>query len=139
MTQTQDLIVPLYRLPSLNQMEMPDHIANSGQSPRVQIRKVLAAELPVVGAFINHHFSAGWQAEFTRAANFSHNCGFVACVEKSASPGQSKIPEFVGFSCYDSAAKGLFGPIGVAPDHRGEGLGLRLLSCLLYTSPSPRD
>ena len=131
MTETQDLLVPLYRSPALDRLALSDQNAHTEQSPKIQIRKVLAAELPIVGAFITDHFSVGWQAEFTRAANFSHNSGFVACMAKSGSDGQSKIPEFVGFACYDGAAKGLFGPIGVARDHRGKGLGLRLLSAAL--------
>ncbi len=35
--------------------------------------------------------------------------------------------EILGFACYDSSAKGFFGPIGVKPDRRGENIGQTLL------------
>lgn len=35
--------------------------------------------------------------------------------------------KILGFSCYDSSAKGFFGPIGVDPERRGEQIGRNLL------------
>ena len=46
-------------------------------------------------------------------------------------PGQFKVfidrCKLVGFACFDSSAKGFFGPIGVRPDRRGENIGQALL------------
>lgn len=38
----------------------------------------------------------------------------------------------IGFACYDSSAKGFFGPIGVHPDYRGKNVGQSLLLKTLY-------
>ena len=35
--------------------------------------------------------------------------------------------EILGFACFDSSAKGFFGPIGVDPARRGEDIGKMLL------------
>mgnify|MGYP002513549219 CR=1 FL=1 len=35
--------------------------------------------------------------------------------------------KMLGFACYDSSAKGFFGPIGVAEERRGKNIGQALL------------
>lgn len=40
--------------------------------------------------------------------------------------------EMIGFACYDSSAKGFFGPIGVLEERRGEKIGQRLLLRTLH-------
>lgn len=35
--------------------------------------------------------------------------------------------KILGFACFDSSAKGFFGPIGVEPGHRGKNIGQALL------------
>ena len=46
-------------------------------------------------------------------------------------PGQCFIAtehgKILGFACYDSSAKGFFGPIGVLEEERGRQIGTRLL------------
>ena len=38
-----------------------------------------------------------------------------------------KNKELIGFACYDSTAKGFFGPTGVREDYRRQGVGAELL------------
>jgi predicted N-acetyltransferase YhbS len=44
----------------------------------------------------------------------------------------SKDKRIVGFACYNATAKGVFGPLGVAEEERGRGVGEALLrSCMI--------
>ena len=40
--------------------------------------------------------------------------------------------QLAGFSCYDSSNKGMFGPMGVAPEFEGKGIGKALLLTALH-------
>jgi ribosomal protein S18 acetylase RimI-like enzyme len=88
----------------------------------ITIRKALGTEYRTIPAWAGEHFSEGWAGETEKAMSNNPITCFVAVKEK----------ELVGFGCYDSAALGYFGPLGVCEDIRGQGTGKALLlACLL--------
>jgi len=105
-----DMIANLTRLPQ-------------GNAPQgVKIKRAFVGDKEAVLAFVRQHFSAGWVAE-AECALLSHKC-FIATEEG----------RLLGFACYDSTAKGYFGPIGVLEETRGKGVGsallIRTLECM---------
>lgn len=102
-----DLLVRLY--------ELPEKVKSTGN--RFIIRRAFAAEKNIVGDFARQRFTAGWASECEIAfARLPIAC-FIA-IERDA---------VAGFACYDVAARGFFGPIGVAEEQRHNGLGSALL------------
>lgn len=89
----------------------------------VTIRPALPPELHVVIDWVQAHFSKNWASEV--AVAFSRQP--VACL---IAVENGKL---LGFACYDTTARGFFGPTGVDPDARGRGLGLALFSAALQT------
>lgn len=60
---------------------------------------------------------------------------FLAVERRRLAPSDSyhSITEkIVGFACYDIAAKGMFGPMGVQDNHQGRGIGRSLLLTALH-------
>ncbi len=97
-----DLLVRLYALPP-----RPSVAAD------VRIERVLPPDAGRVLAFVREHFSDGWVHECAAALYQTPPACFVAVREHT----------LLGFACYDATAKGLFGPVGVAPEARGAGVG----------------
>ncbi|MBN1673534.1 MAG: GNAT family N-acetyltransferase [Kiritimatiellae bacterium] len=88
----------------------------------ITIRKPIGAEKHALVAWVREHFSDAWASETDVALSSVPKTCFVAVQER----------KFVGFSCYDAAALGFFGPIGVDKDERGKGTGKALLlACML--------
>lgn len=81
------------------------------------IRVALPPELHVIQRFVRGQFSEYWVSEVTIAMGHQPPRCLVAIVDGV----------LVGFACHDTTARGFFGPTGVAPDHRGKGIGLALL------------
>lgn len=109
-----DILVKLYDLPPLD--------LSRTQAAGVTIRRPIAPEKHVVTAWIGEHFGAGWVSETERAfANHPISC-LIAIREE----------EILGFACYDATALGIFGPTGVAPEARGQGVGAALFMVTLY-------
>lgn len=73
-------------------------------------------------AFVEEHFSQGWASECGLALSFLP-CRCIAAV---------RAGEPVGFCCYDTTAKGFFGPIGIMEEERGRGIGAALLITALH-------
>jgi GNAT superfamily N-acetyltransferase len=107
-----DWLVKLYELPP------------AGQRPAVQgatLRKPIGPEHRLVVDWVGREFGAGWASEAQVALGNRPLSAFIAV-------GAAGL---LGFACYDATARGLFGPIGVAPAARGQGLGAGLLwACL---------
>lgn len=76
-----------------------------------------------VHEFIVKHFGEGWASETDTAfTRFPVSC-FIA-VDKETN-------QILGFAGYDCTLRGFFGPTGVDPERRGEGIGKALLlKCL---------
>ncbi len=104
-----DMLVKLYELPE-PPMAAP---ADTG----VLIRKPLGAEHRVAVEWVLRNFGDAWAAEAQVAAG-NRPCSLFLAVRGS---------NLLGFACHDATALGLFGPIGIHPSARGQGLGARLL------------
>lgn len=105
-----DMIVSLYQLP-----EMPV-IQN------VKIRRAFVGDKNKILAFVGKHFWEGWVCEAEQALLADPPRCYIATVDES----------IVGFACFDSSAKGFFGPTGIDPAQRGKGIGKALLIRTLY-------
>ena len=106
-----DLLVRLY--------ELPEKTRSTGDA--FTIRRAFAAEKRLVSEFATKHFTAGWASECEIAFARMPIACFIA-VEHDT---------IAGFACYDVAARGFFGPIGVAEKHRKNGVGSELLLAAL--------
>ncbi len=106
-----DLLVRLY--------ELPEKTRSTGNG--FTIRRAFAAEKGIVTEFAQQHFTGGWASECEIA--FARM--LIACFTTVARD------TVAGFACYDVAARGLFGPIGVAEKARNNGLGSALLLAAL--------
>ncbi|MBB2750045.1 UNVERIFIED_ORG: GNAT superfamily N-acetyltransferase [Rhizobium aethiopicum] len=111
-----DLLVSLYSTELADLQRKADHVG-------VSIRPALPPELHLVVNWVREGFSENWASEVSVA--FSRQP--VACL---IAVDGSKL---LGFACYDTTARGFFGPTGVDPEARGKGIGLALFSACLQT------
>ncbi|MBB4292346.1 GNAT superfamily N-acetyltransferase [Rhizobium leguminosarum] len=111
-----DLLVNLY---STELADLQQKAARVG----VSIRPALPPELHLVLGWVRERFSENWASEV--AVAFSRQP--VACLI-SVDGGR-----LLGFACYETTARGFFGPTGVDRDARGKGIGLALFSACLQT------
>jgi GNAT superfamily N-acetyltransferase len=88
----------------------------------ILIRKPLGPERQLLIDWVRAASGDGWASEMETALGNRPQTCFVAIKDKAP----------IGFACYDAAALGFFGPIGIIEEHRGEGTGKALLmACLL--------
>ena len=106
-----DMLVRLYDLPESG--ELYAKVADSG----VILRRPGAYEKHLVENFVREQFSPKWVSEVQVAFSRQPLACFIATKDK----------EILGFACYETTAKGYFGPTGVAEAARGLGLGKALL------------
>ena len=106
-----DMITNLYRLPKLED-----------RKDTIQIKRAFAGDKGAILNFIKSNFSDSWVYEAEHAIMQEVPKCFIAVEDKKV----------IGFACYDSSAKGFFGPIGVHPDYRGKNVGQSLLLRTLY-------
>jgi predicted N-acetyltransferase YhbS len=106
-----DMLVKLYDLEAL---EKP---LKSLKDDQVQIRRAIPPEKNYILNWIREKFSEVWVSEADVAMSASPAKLFVAV----------KDEELLGFSCYDTTAKGFFGPTGVGEKARKKGIGTSLL------------
>lgn len=107
-----DMLVKLF--------DMPDHSALVARltAEGVHFRRALVPEKDIVASLAKDVFgSAGWKCEVEKAI-FNTPCSCFVAVQNG---------ELIGFSCYDTSAKGFFGPTGVHPSQRKRGIGTALL------------
>ena len=96
------------------------HLAELGQSLDVGsalIRPALPPELHIIQDWVRTNFSDYWVSEVTIAMAHKPPSCLVATLDGA----------LVGFACFDTTARGFFGPTGVSEEHRGKGIGLALL------------
>ena len=110
-----DLLVRLYDLPDAGR-----HLAALAET-NVIVRRAMAAEKTLVVAWVKQLFGDGWAAECDVA--FARQP--VACMIVSADG------RLAGFACHDSTCRNFFGPIGIDPALRHQGVGRGLLLATL--------
>jgi predicted N-acetyltransferase YhbS len=98
-----DLLVNLLKLPTFEQDS--------------RVRRAQPFELTPVRHFVETNFSRSWADEIS--VGFAHQpiSVFVATIER----------ELVGFAAYECTRRGFFGPTGVIPTARAQGIGKALL------------
>ena len=106
-----DMLVRLYDLPESKDLYL--RMADAG----LILRRPGAYELHLVQDFVREHFSPKWVSEVQVAFSRQPVACFIA----------TKDNEILGFACYETTAKGYFGPTGVTKTARGLGLGKALL------------
>lgn len=106
-----DMLVRLYDLPESGPIYA--RCAEAG----IVLRRPGAYEKHLVAAFAHANFSPKWASEVEVAMSRQPVTCFVATKDK----------EIIGFACYDTTARGFFGPTGVVEAARGAGVGKGLL------------
>ncbi len=106
-----DLLIPLYRLRS--------DLLNGLQGAIV--RRPIGPEHDLCVRWVAAEFGRAWASEAGVALQNRPPSLFMA-VHSGA---------LIGFACYDATARGMFGPIGVAPAHRARGVGAALARACL--------
>ena len=110
-----DMLVKLYDLPdSRAVMERPVQFG-------VSIRRALVPEMHRLIAWVKVNFSDGWASEAEVGFSRQPVSCFIAV----------KAGKIVGFACHDVTCRNFFGPTGVDPKARNNGVGTALLlACL---------
>jgi GNAT superfamily N-acetyltransferase len=126
-----DMLVKLYELPPLQ--PALDALA----SINIAIRRAEIGEEHVIKPWIAKHFKPGWAAGIAFAIYRSPGSFFVAIQKALPDPNRSDPydlpPErLVGFACYDTSSRGMFGPMGVQKEFEGRGIGKALLLASLH-------
>lgn len=126
-----DMLVKLYELPPLQ----PALAAIAGH--QIQVRPARPGEERVIAPWIEHHFSESWSS-CADYGIYRSPCSLFVAVRKEAPDPMRANPydlppeQLAGFSCYDSSNKGMVGPMGVAPEFEGKGIGKALLLTALH-------
>jgi predicted N-acetyltransferase YhbS len=114
-SRSVDMLVKLYDLldPRAS-LERPRRVG-------IEIRRALTAEKHKVATWVRANFAEGWASEAEVAFGRQPVSCFIATQE-------SRI---VGFACHDVTCRNFFGPTGVEPTVRNNGVGTALLfACL---------
>jgi len=112
-----DLLVKLYQLP-LNTDLLQKH-----RSQGILYRQPLGSETHLILDWVSQRFSSGWVSEVSIALHQRPPRCLIAIQDGN----------LLGFACYDAAALGLFGPMGVDAAVRGLGIGTLLTQLALET------
>lgn len=111
-----DMLIKLY------EVEDYWHFLAEQKALGISLRKPIGTERHAVVAWVADHFGAGWASETDAALSNGPATCFIAVKDEN----------MVGFACYDAAAPGFFGPVGVETSHRNKGTGTALMTaCLL--------
>ncbi len=106
-----DMLVRLYELPETQ--EIYDPVEDQG----VILRRVRVYERHIVAAWVEEHFSSKWASEVEVACARQPVTCYIATRER----------EILGFACYETTARGFYGPTGVRDSAQGLGIGKALL------------
>ena len=110
-----DMLVKLYPLPTAPGLE------NALREKGIVIKKALGPDMSKIVAFTEKNGHPGWADEI-RICFTNHPASCYIAV---------KNKEIVGFGCYETTARGFFGPTLVKSSERRQGIGkVLLLKCL---------
>ena len=110
-----DMLVKLYPLPTAPGLE--DALREKG----VTIKKALAPDMSKIIAFTEENGHPGWADEIRVCFMNQPPSIYIAVKDK----------QIIGFGCYESTARGFFGPTLVAESARRQGIGkILLLKCM---------
>jgi GNAT superfamily N-acetyltransferase len=107
-----DMLVNLLKLAPLNRLN----------DDGVNIRRGQPFEITPVREFIAKHFSVAWADEIS--VGFANKPVTVVIATRGG--------RVIGFAGYECTRRAFFGPTGVAPDERGQGIGTALLIASLW-------
>ena len=113
-----DLLVKLYALPE--EPKLPEGIV---------LKRVMTPDEGKMHRFIEENFGEGWAYE--ACAVIARVPGGLYAAVRPRTDGK-RGGEILGFAAYDATARGFFGPTGVRPDMRGQGIGSALLLRCLH-------
>lgn len=121
-----DMLVKLYELPNISAQ-----LANF-RDQRIEIRRALPADGPVLTAWIHEHFSESWAIGCAAALTQRPITCFLAIEHQThtqppAHPYDLPAETLIGFACYDVASRGMFGPTGIHTAYRQRGIGTAML------------
>lgn len=105
MLEGGDMIVSLYNLPEIK------------VNGNIKIKRAFVGDKDIILDFVGKYFRKNWVYEVEHSLMEEVSKCFVA----------TEDGKIIGVACYDSSAKGFFGPIGVEPTRRGENIGQALL------------
>jgi len=110
-----DMLVKLYDLP--DSRGSFERLRQRG----IHIRRALTAEKHKVAAWVRENFAEGWASETEIAFGRQPISCFIAV----------KAGKIAGFACHDVTCRNFFGPTGVEPESRKNGVGTALqFACL---------
>ena len=110
-----DMLVKLYDLP--DSRAAFERLRGHG----IQVRRALVPEKHKVVAWVREGFSQGWASETEVAFGRQPVSCFIAV----------QAGKILGFACHDATCRNFFGPTGVDPNARQQGVGTGLLfACL---------
>ncbi|MBM6614924.1 GNAT family N-acetyltransferase [Desemzia sp. RIT804] len=105
-----DMIVNLYDETALEEKQR-------GTESEIEIVRVHSVLATKVENFVAENFNEYWASE-AKCAIYKNPADCFIAIHKNV---------IVGFACYNTSAKGFFGPTGVHSDYRGKGIGKSLL------------
>ena len=111
-----DMLVRLYDLPPL------EPLLEQQRQLGIDIRRPIAPERHIVLNWVQEHFGALWVSECEVGFGHAPPTLYIA----------TQHDRMIGFACYDTTAKAMFGPTGVAENSRGQGTGKALLLMALW-------
>lgn len=91
--------------------------ALDAESAGYTVRRAMSYERTAVSQWVTERFGNRWASECSVAFSRSP----VTCLLAI------NMGEVVGFACYEVTQKNFFGPVGICQQHRGKGVGRRLL------------
>jgi ribosomal protein S18 acetylase RimI-like enzyme len=113
-----DMLVKLYDLDEYEHVKHLEVLTKEG----ITINRALPIDKHRILEYVRSQFTDTWANECEIALTNSPVTCFIAV----------KAQEIIGFACYESTAKGFFGPIGVSKEVRGKGIGVLLTKkCLV--------
>lgn len=101
----------------LHELEDPSELYAGVEEKGIILRRASAYERHIVADWVGKHFSPKWVSEVKVAFSRQPVSCFIATRDK----------EILGFACYETTAKGFYGPTGVSEAARGTGIGKALL------------